>query len=91
MDIDRDIVPAEEKLISTYGFLKEEVNFVMRYNPKFILFDQTADTGLKTLQSFFVDKQGFELETVRTLVIRYPYVLSKTKEELEHFFNVMKG
>jgi hypothetical protein len=39
MDIDRDIVPAEEKLISSYGFLKEEVNFVMRYNPKFILFD----------------------------------------------------
>ena len=39
MDIDRDFVPAEEKLISTYGFLKEEVNFVMRYNPKFILFD----------------------------------------------------
>jgi hypothetical protein len=28
---------------------------------------------------------------VRTLVIRYPYVLSKTKEELEHFFSVMKG
>lgn len=39
LDIDRDIIPAEEKLISTYGFLKEEVNFVMRYNPKFILID----------------------------------------------------
>jgi hypothetical protein len=49
MDIDRDIIPAEEKLISTFGFLKEEVNFVMRYNPKFILFEQTQDSGLKTL------------------------------------------
>lgn len=91
LDIDRDIIPAEEKLISTYGFLKEEVNFVMRYNPKFILFEQTADTGIKNLQSFFVDKLGFQLETVRTLVVRYPYVLSKTRAELEHFFTVMKG
>jgi mTERF len=31
------------------------------------------------------------MESVRTLVIRYPYVLSKTTEELEHFFQVMKG
>ena len=91
LDIDRDIIPAEEKLISTYGFLKEEVNFVMRYNPKFILFEQTADTGIKNLQSFFVNKLGFQLETVRTLVVRYPYVLSKTQAELEHFFTVMKG
>jgi hypothetical protein len=91
LDIDRDIIPAEEKLISTYGFLKEEVNFVMRYNPKFILFDQTSDTGIKNLQSFFVDKLGFQLETVRTLVVRYPYVLSKTQPELENFFIVMKG
>jgi len=91
LDIDRDIVPAEEKLISAYRFLKEEVNFVMRYNPKFILFEQTAETGIKNLQSFFVDKLGFQLETVRTLVVRYPYVLSKTQAELEHFFTVMKG
>ncbi len=91
MDIERDFVPAEEKLISTYGFLKEEVNFVMRYNPKFILFDQTSETGIKTLQSFFVDKLGFQMDSVRTLVIRYPYILSKTKEEMEHFFQVMKG
>lgn len=91
MDIERDFVPAEEKLINTYGFLKEEVNFVMRYNPKFILFDQTTESGIKTLQSFFVDKLGFQMDSVRTLVIRYPYILSKTTEELEHFFQVIKG
>lgn len=59
MDIDRDFLPAEEKLISSYGFLKEEINFVMRYNPKFILFEQTPKSGIKTLQAFFVDKLGF--------------------------------
>lgn len=37
LDFERDVVAAEEKLISEYGFLKEEVSFIMRYNPKFIL------------------------------------------------------
>lgn len=37
MDVDRDIAAAEEKIMSDYGFLKEEVNFIMRYNPKFLL------------------------------------------------------
>ncbi len=40
LDLDRDIVPQEEKLINEYGFLKEEINFIMRYNPKFILPEQ---------------------------------------------------
>lgn len=37
LDFERDILAAEEKLINEYGFLREEVNFVMRYTPKFIL------------------------------------------------------
>jgi len=59
-DIERDLAPAEDKLISTYGFLKEEISFVMRYNPKFILFESTPDIGIKTLSKFLVDNKGFE-------------------------------
>lgn len=40
LNFDRDIVPAEERLINEYGFLKEEINFVMKYNPKFILINE---------------------------------------------------
>ncbi len=40
LDFERDIIPAEEKLINDYGFLLEEIKFVMRYNPKFILLEQ---------------------------------------------------
>lgn len=31
------------------------------------------------------------METVRTLVVRYPYVLSKTKKELQSYFDIIKG
>jgi mTERF len=90
MDLERDIVPAEEKLINEYGFLKQEVNFVIRYNPKFIVLD-SKESGINVLKSFFVDKKGFQFDSVRTLVVRYPYVLSKTEEEFNRFFEIMKA
>lgn len=71
---------AEDRLINEFGFLKEEIAFIMRYNPKFILVD-SEKTGIKTLKSFFVDKKGFQMDSIRTMVVRYPYVLSKTEEE----------
>ena len=57
--MDRDIAAAEETLINQYGFLKEEVKFIMRYNPKFILLGGDRKTGISVLKSFFVDKKGF--------------------------------
>lgn len=65
----------------------------MRYNPKFILLDHPSSHshGIRTLQQFFVTEKGFEMDALRTLVVRYPYILSKTKEELSKFFEIMKG
>jgi len=40
LDFDKDILPAEKKLIDQYGFVKEEINFVMRYKPSFILYEK---------------------------------------------------
>ena len=94
LDFERDIVASEEKLINEFGFLKEEVNFVMRYNPKFILLGetpQTKGTGINVLKKFFVDEKGFDMDTLRTLVVRYPYVLSKTTSEFNQFFETLKG
>jgi hypothetical protein len=93
LDFDKDVLPAEEKLISQFGFMKEEVNFIMRYNPKFILLSEnqrTRDIGIEAMHKYFVQEKGFELDTVRTLVVRYPYILSKTIEEFKNFFEIMK-
>ena len=93
LDFDKDVLPAEEKLISQFGFLKEEVNFIMRYNPKFILLSEnqrTRDIGIEAMHKYFVQEKGFELDTVRTLVVIYPYILSKTIEEFKNFFEIMK-
>lgn len=93
LDFDRDIVSAEERLINEYGFLQEEIKFVMRYNPKFILLGQQSaeSNGIEALKQFFVQEKGFDMDTVRTLVVRYPYVLSKSREELTQFFVTLKA
>lgn len=36
-----------------------------------------------------MEEHGFEIDMVRTLVIRYPYILSKTSAELTKFFEIM--
>lgn len=91
MDFEKDILPAEQKLIDQYGFVKEEINFVMRYKPTFILFDlQGEKEGMHVLARYFVDKKGFDLDAVRTLVVKYPYILGKTEEELEDYFTIMQ-
>jgi hypothetical protein len=84
LDFERDILAAEQKLINTYGFLKEEINFVMKYKPSFILLDHVGDKeGMHALNKFFVQEKGFDLDAVRTLVVKYPYILGKTTTELE--------
>ena len=61
----------------------------MKYKPSFILLDHLEREGMNTLNKLFVEKKGFELDIVRTLVIKYPYILGKREEELEKYFSVM--
>lgn len=41
---------------------------------------------MNTLRDFFVKKYGFDMELVRTLVVKYPFILSKTHDHLENVF-----
>jgi hypothetical protein len=92
LSFENDILPAEQKLINQYGFLKEEINFIMKYKPSFILFEIEGDrTNMNGVYKYFVEKRGFELDAIRTLVVKYPFILSKTTEEFEEFFNLMQS
>jgi hypothetical protein len=43
MDFEKEILPAEKRLIDEFGFVKEEINFIMRYKPTFILFEKEGE------------------------------------------------
>ena len=39
---------------------------------------------------FFVDKRNFDLDVVRTLALKYPYILNKNEKDYEQFFDLMQ-
>ena len=45
---------------------------------------------MNTLKEFFVKKYGFDMELVRTLVVKYPFILSKSEEHLEGVFSALE-
>ena len=63
----------------------------MRYKPTFLFWKDNRSSGLLTLENFFVKKYGFDMELVRTLVVKYPYILSKKEEELEDVFSALES
>jgi len=79
-----DIQHAETTLQEDFGFLPQEIKFVMRHKPSFIALDD--QDGLTDLRKFFVDKYGFTIEQLRTLVVKYPYIVGKSHTHLEDFF-----
>lgn len=61
LDFEKHILSAEKKLMD-YGFVKEEINFVMRYKPSFILFDhdKSFKEGFNAMLRVFVDRRGYD-------------------------------
>ena len=85
-----EITNLEAQLKQEFGFIKEEIRFVVRHKPSFLLWQETQKTGMNTLRDFFVKKYGFDMELVRTLVVKYPFILSKTQDHLENVFSTLE-
>jgi hypothetical protein len=54
----------------------------MKKKPTFILFRFENNENFKMLHRFFVEERGYDLNVLRTLVVRYPPILGKTEDEL---------
>jgi hypothetical protein len=60
LDFEKDILPAEQKIIEKMGFVKAELNFVMTKKPALILFEQDGKSeGLNMLYKYFVEDRNF--------------------------------
>ena len=81
-----DIKALEQKIADQFGFANEEVRFIVTHKPSVLLLeDAESDTkmGLVALQKYFVEEQGFSEELTRTLITKYPHILSKTTDHIE--------
>jgi hypothetical protein len=42
--------------------------------------------GILVLEEFFCAKHGFSIGFLRTIIIKYPYLLNKTKKQIEEVY-----
>jgi hypothetical protein len=61
----------------------------MRYKPTFILLDLNEKEGMHSMYKIFVEKKGFEIDLLRTIVVKYPYILGKSEEHIEKYFSLL--
>jgi hypothetical protein len=86
----------EQRLIKEFHFIKEEIEHILTLQPKFLL-GLKPDLGLKdedrygilVLDEFFCKKHGRGKEFLRSLILRYPYLLNKTKAHVEGVYELL--
>lgn len=72
-----------------YGFRPEEIKTIMKHKPTFLFYEDDNQKGMKALENYFVKTYGYDYELVKTIVVKYPHILSKTTEELDSTFNAL--
>jgi hypothetical protein len=83
----------ESSIIEEFGFNKDEVRFIAKYKPAVLTHDtlpENSQVGLRALKEYFVDTHGFSMELVRTLVVKFPVILSKDIAHIEGVFNSLE-
>jgi hypothetical protein len=86
----------EQRLLTEFKFIKEEIHHVLKLQPKFLL-GLKPDHGLKdedrygilVLEEFFCKKHGHGKEFLRSLILRYPYLLNKSKSHIQGVFDLL--
>jgi hypothetical protein len=47
--------------------------------------------GIKALDKVLCQELGFSIELMKTLVVKYPQILSKTEDEMRQYFKIMSS
>ena len=89
MDID-EIAKLEQQVEEKWGFVSQEIKFIMRFKPTF-LFQQgeKSPTGMHTLHDYFVVQHGMTDQFLKTLVVKYPHILSKSQKDLNKIIGTL--
>ena len=78
-------------LRSEYGFTEAEQRFIGRQKPNFFLYDKTGpDVGIEAVSGILKEKFGFNKELVRTLVLKNPQILGKSRGQINFIFEWLK-
>jgi hypothetical protein len=82
----------EQELMENYGFTAPEMHHIIKNKPTFVLYEEDykeKNTGIIMLKELLCDEMGFSLDTVKTLIVKYPFVIGKTKADMQKYFQIL--
>ena len=88
--------PAEElrkrrqHIRAEHGFTEEEIRFIARQKPNFLMYDKDESTGITALSELLISKYGATQDLVRTLVLKHPSVLGLSTQSIEETFDQLR-
>jgi len=94
VDFEEVVVAKEIKLMEQFGFNQQEMKFLIRNKPTIVFYEEDhkkGKPGIITVHRLLCRKRGFSDEVLRSIIVRYPVILSKTEEEIEDYFKIMKS
>lgn len=64
--------------MSEFGFLKQEVNHIIKNKPTVVFYKQ-EEGGIRGVHNYLCVELGFSIDTFKTLVVKNPSIISKDK------------
>lgn len=80
-----------DKLSNEYGFTKFELKFVRQRKPKLFYYDDDGKVGFGALEKLFIDELGYDKELLKTLVIKFPPILSKDTGHINNVLSIIEA
>ena len=78
------------RLQEDLGFSKVELEFILKHKPTLYMYNEESKTGVAALERLFIAKLGYDAELLRTLIVKYPIILSKNTKNIEKAFETLK-
>lgn len=82
-----ELMQARAKITEDFGLTKTELMYVASRRPDMLLYGtqyEQEGKGMTALKEVFIDKLKMEKELIRTLLVKYPHIISAEKTCIEN-------
>jgi len=75
-----------------YGFKLQEIKLIVKHKPSFFLFKEDFEKnkkGILAVYNVLNVLNKIEKSQIKSLIVRYPPILSKSEDEINQFFSTL--
>ena len=85
-----EIKQRRRRLREELGFSEVEIDFVKKHKPTLFQYEEDGNIGIPAMEKLFIGKLGYDAELLRTLIVKFPELLSKKVDHIEKAFELLE-